>query len=167
MKRVLTACAIWALASLASAAPLTLTGADGKSITLSDAEFAALPREKITFDIHGAKATYEGPALTTILAKAGAPTGEALRGAALAQVALIKAADGYAVALSLGETDPALHDTQIILADKADGKSLAAEDGPYRLIVGGDKRPARSARQVVAIEIKALAAGKPPAAMAH
>jgi hypothetical protein len=50
-----------------------------------------------------------------------------------------------------------MRETHIILADKADGKALGAEDGPYRLIIGGDKRPARSARQVIAVELKSLA----------
>ena len=41
----------------------------------------------------------------------------------------------------------------IILADKRDGKPLAATEGPFRIVAPGDKRPARWIRQVTAFRI--------------
>lgn len=39
------------------------------------------------------------------------------------------------------------------LADAKDGRPLAADEGPYRLIVPGEKRPARWARQIARISV--------------
>ncbi len=44
----------------------------------------------------------------------------------------------------------------VLVADRKDGKPLDAHEGPFRLVVPGDKRPARSARSIVKIEIRAL-----------
>ncbi len=41
----------------------------------------------------------------------------------------------------------------MILADSVDGRPLPAAEGPYRLVVPGDRRPDRSVRQVVAIAV--------------
>jgi DMSO/TMAO reductase YedYZ molybdopterin-dependent catalytic subunit len=110
----------------------------------------------------GKKATYEGVPLTALLARVDAPTGEKLRGGELTDVVIVTAADGYQIALSLAETDPAMRKSAIILADKQDGKPIAAEDGPYRLIVEGDLRPARSARMVTKIEVRRLGEARSP-----
>lgn len=40
------------------------------------------------------------------------------------------------------------------MADTMDGKSLDANTGPFRLVVTEDKRPARSVRNLVSIEVK-------------
>jgi len=42
------------------------------------------------------------------------------------------------------------------LADQADGKPLDPKEGPFRLVVDGDLKPARSARSVVEIDLKHL-----------
>lgn len=106
---------------------------------------------------HGQTHVYEGPLLIDVLAKVGAPTGKSLRGRALAQAVLVEASDGYVVALGLAEADPGTRAQRIILADKADGAPLNATDGPFRLVVEGDLRPARSARMVRKISIVRLA----------
>lgn len=48
-----------------------------------------------------------------------------------------------------------------ILADTRDGKPLDAHEGPYRIIVPGEKRPGRWVRQVQRIELRFAA--PPPA----
>jgi DMSO/TMAO reductase YedYZ molybdopterin-dependent catalytic subunit len=63
-------------------------------------------------------------------------------------------ADGYKVVLALGEIDPEFHPGQVLVADSMDGKPLGPQTGPLRLIVSEDKRPARSVRNLVSIEIK-------------
>ena len=71
---------------------------------------------------------------------------------------IASAADGYTVALALAETDPLVRKEQIILADGAGGQPLRAALGPYRLVVEGDLRAARSARSVISLEVRRLSA---------
>jgi hypothetical protein len=66
------------------------------------------------------------------------------------------AADGYHVVLALAETDPAMRPNRIILADRCNGAAMAAPEGPFRMVVEGDLRPARSARQVTSIAVVRL-----------
>lgn len=146
---------------------LLVVGLDGRSTIVTAAEIAAMPRMKVTFAGHGEGHDYEGPLLIDVLAKAGAPTGKALRGEALADVALVEAADGYAVAFGLAEADPNTRANRMILADRADGAPLPAKDGPFRVIVEGDLRPARSARMVFRISLVRLGGAKGPRAHAH
>jgi hypothetical protein len=143
-----------ALALPASAQSVELTGFDGAKSTLGGAAWAALPRETVEMTIHGQAHVYSGPTLASVLATIGAPLGEALRGPALKSWVLVRAADGYGVVLSLGEVDPALNPGRVILADADKGAPLPAEDGPVRLVVEGDARPARSARQVTTIDLR-------------
>ncbi|NQE65169.1 molybdopterin-binding oxidoreductase [Caulobacter sp. RHG1] len=147
------------LASPVAAQTLVLTGPAGQSVTLSAADIAALPRQTVTFAGHGESHVYEGPLLIDVLAKAGAPTGQALRGPALANVVLVEAGDGYKVAFGLAEADPGTRANRMILADKADGAPMGEGQGPFRLIVEGDLRPARGARMVSAIKVINLGGG--------
>lgn len=138
---------------------LTLVGLGGQTVTLGAAELAAMPRQSVTFAGHGERHVYEGPLLIDVLAKAGAPTGKALHGPEMADVVLVEAGDGYAVALGLAEADPGTRANRIILADRADGAPLAVREGPFKLVVEGDLRPARSARMVKRITVTRLGGG--------
>lgn len=89
-----------------------------------------------------------------MLERVGAPLGERLRGPALLSHVVVGAADGYALVLSLAEVDPAMRSTAVILADRVDGTPIQAEDGPFRLVVEGDARPARSVRQVTSVAVR-------------
>lgn len=142
------------LASLSGpvqAQTLALVGLDGRTVSLDQEALAALPRQTVTFAGHGESHVFEGALLIDVLAKAGAPTGKALRGAELADVVVVEASDGYRVAFGLAEADPNTRPNRIILADRVDGAPLAAQDGPLRLVAEGDLRPARSARMVTRI----------------
>lgn len=44
-------------------------------------------------------------------------------------------------------------DGPILVADKKDGKALATEEGPLRIVVPGEKRQARWTRQLVALKL--------------
>jgi hypothetical protein len=44
----------------------------------------------------------------------------------------------------------------VYLVDRCDGKALDDHDGPLRLLVPDDGRPARGARQVDTIRVEAL-----------
>lgn len=105
---------------------------------------------------HGRTSTWQGPLLSDVLARVGAPRGDALRGPDLADVVILTAQDGYRVALSLAETDAGVRPNRIILALQTEGHALAANDGTVRLVVEGDLKPARSERQVARIELRRL-----------
>ena len=143
------------LAAPAWAADLTLTGPDGQSASLSAADIAALPHVRLTVTIEGRSATYDGAPLGPLLAKVGAPSGQALRGPALRDVVLVAGRDGYAAAIALAETDPGFRKDQIILADRMDGQPLGDTAGPLRLVVEGDLRAARCVRMVSSIAVRA------------
>lgn len=145
-----------ATAGGASAQSVALLGPDGQVATLSAGDLAKLARVKVTLDQHGKVAVYEGASLGDVVARVGAASGKAIHGAEMATVIRVSAADGYQVVLGLAETDPGTRPNRAILADSADGAPLGA-DGPFRLVVEGDLRPARSARNVERIEVLRLA----------
>ena len=78
---------------------------------------------------------------------------DSLRGPALATRLVVEASDGYRVVLTLADLDPSLGGRRVLLADRVDGKPLPADEAPWRLIIVGDQRPARSTRQVVRIRV--------------
>lgn len=147
--------------TFAAAQDLLLKGLAGQSVSLTPAELAAMPHVTLTVSVEGKTHTYAGVPLTQLLARVGAPSGAALKGAALSDVVIVTAKDGYAVALALAETDPLVRKDQIILADAADGAPMPDGLGPYRLVVEGDQRGARLARMVVSIELRQLAPHPP------
>lgn len=91
--------------------------------------------------------------LASALALVGAPVGGGLKGPALAAHVQVEAADGYRVAFSLAELDPATGSTEAYIAFERDGEPLDASMGPYRLVVPTDRRGARWVRQVTRIRI--------------
>ena len=141
-------------ASAVVAQTVSLEGIDGQALTVSAAALQAMPHQALTVTSEDGRAVrYEGVPLSLLLQKVGAPAGKALRGPEMADVVIVSATDGYRVALSLAETDASLRGEAILLADRADGQALAAHDGPFRLIVEGDRRPARAARMVSDIRL--------------
>lgn len=115
---------------------------------------AGLPRGEATLAVHGGKTRCEGVWLGGLLAKAGVATGNAVRGPALATLVVAEAADGYRVVFSLGEVT--LGKTEVLVADRCDGKPLAEADGPVRLVVPGDARGARSVRQLRSLSTRVV-----------
>jgi DMSO/TMAO reductase YedYZ molybdopterin-dependent catalytic subunit len=98
--------------------------------------------------------TYSGVPLMDLLAPLGVPHGSMLMGKALDEYAVATGSDGYKTVLSLGEIDPAFHPGVVLVADTLDGQPLGAKTGPFRLVVSEDRRPARSVRNLVEIEVK-------------
>jgi len=135
---------------------LTLLYGDHKPVVLSGAELKAVPHISVT--IHNphtnADETYFGVRLSDLLAKMGAPLGSELHGKALASYIVATGSDGYKAVLALGEIDPGFHPGEVLVADMMDGKSLDAHSGSFKLVVTEDKRPARSVRNLVSIELK-------------
>jgi hypothetical protein len=135
-------------------AGISVQGLEGKLVNLTAEDLAKMPRHAIKASEHGTSATFEGVLLSDVLAKVNVPIGEKLRGKALTQYVLVEAADGYRVVFALPELDTAFIDQPVYLVTKRDGKPLSEKEGPFRLVVPGDKRPARWVRQVTALKIK-------------
>ena len=153
---LIAALAALSLAGQAMAQTVALKGPDGQSASLSPADLAALPQVKLTVTHHGKTETFEGAPLADVVARVGAASGKAVRGPELATVIRVTARDGYQVVFGLAETDPGTRKGKIILAGR-DASGPLKEDGPFRIVVEDDLRPARSARMVETIEVVRLA----------
>ena len=135
-----------------SPAPLTVI-VDGVARNVPAASLRTMPRDTMQLVAHDQPSvTYEGISLAAIVKSVGVRT-DSLRGPALATRIVTESSDGYRVVLALADLDPSLGGKRILLADRMDGRPLPAAEGPWRLLVGGDQRPARSARQVLRIRI--------------
>jgi hypothetical protein len=136
---------------------LTLADASRKTV-VTTAELKAMPHISVTFhNTHtNADESYSGVRLADMLAKLGAPLGSDLRGKALGDYIVATGSDGYKVVLALAEVDPGFHPGEVIVADTMNGQPLDAHNGPLKLVVTEDKRPARSVRNLVSIELKTL-----------
>jgi hypothetical protein len=141
-----------------SAQPATVRVAGPRSLTVSTADLAAMPRTHVTTTVRDQQSTYEGVSIRELLTRVGVPAGEALRGRDLASAVVVTGADGYQAAFGIAEFDPAYTDRVAILADRKDGNPLAGNEAPFQLVLSGEKRPARWVRQVVSIEVRTLAA---------
>ncbi|WP_430446704.1 molybdopterin-dependent oxidoreductase [Sphingorhabdus contaminans] len=128
---------------------------------VDDALMSGLPVIEADLTAHGISQKCSGPSLSDVLDRLGFPTGKELTGPALETGVIVRGRDGYAVLFSLGELDAALGAKSVIIATQCDGKPLADADGPYRLVLPGEERAARSVRQVIAIEAVHLASKSP------
>jgi hypothetical protein len=143
-------------ATPAAAQTLDVIGPAGQHAVFTAKEVAAMPHVRVAVNQHGQAHAYEGVPLAEIVAAVGAARGDAVKGPELATVIRVTAADGYQVVLGLAETDPGTRAGRVVIADREAGRPLPAQDGPFRLVVEGDLRPARSARQVEVIEVLPL-----------
>ncbi|WP_267220478.1 molybdopterin-dependent oxidoreductase [Dyella silvae] len=154
----LGACLVFA--AHANDAPTAVTPAGvqvlaaGKSpLTLDAKTLAGMPHEEVTASSHDEPASqWRGVKLVDVLAKAGVSLEKPLHGRSLASFVRVTAADRYQVVFALSDLDPTLGNTRVLLVDMRDGKPLE-KDGPFRLLVPGDKRPARWVRNVTVIEV--------------
>ncbi len=132
--------------------------ADGKSATLKLADLEAMPQRTLT--VHNAHRqvdeVYTGVGLGDLLAKYGLTT-EGV-GAKRVYHSYVRAegTDGYFVVYSASELEFSLHTGDAIVALTVDGKPLT-EDGQFKMVLGGDKKPARwvtnlSGLRVVTVE---------------
>ncbi len=151
-------CLLFSASQAQTAAPavtVKVTGEVLTPLTLSSADLAAMPRTTASAkDKQGVPHSFSGVAVSDILNQAGVTTGRQLRGENLAKYLLVTCGDGYQVVFSLAELDSSFTDRVVILADQMEGKPLPAGTGPFRLIVPGEKKPARNCFQVVSLVIR-------------
>lgn len=122
-------------------------------VEIAAATLAALPQHVAEAFFHGGAQRCTGPRLDAVLASAGVASGVELRGEALRQVVRAEGADGYAVVFAVGDLDPLLGNATVVVARQCNGKDLVADEGPYRLLADGDRRGARSVRQLVRLSV--------------
>jgi hypothetical protein len=133
-----------------------IIGPTGKQVVVTPQLLASLDRAEATMINHGASHTYEGVRLTELLRLVGAPTGARIHADADRDYLVVTGGDGFRAVYSLAETDGSVQRHPVILADKMDGAALIPHDAPYRLVVDGDQKPARSVYAVAKIEVKVL-----------
>ncbi|MDB4923808.1 molybdopterin-dependent oxidoreductase [Mucilaginibacter sp.] len=136
-------------------ASVKVTGEVASALDLKLADLQQFKQTELTRkDRDGKDHIYSGVILSEILQKAGATLGKDLRGENLTKFVQVEASDGYQVVFALAELDKDFTDRMIILADKVDGKPLLPADGPFRIIVQDEKKPARCIKQVIGIKIQ-------------
>ena len=127
----------------------------GEALVLDAALLARLPRRSVAVaETHHVKAgTFEGVSLRDLLTEAKVPAGDAVRGKLVSWIVTVDAADGYRAVFSLAEVEPSFAEKLVLVADTRDGRPLAADEGPLRLVVPDENRPARWVRQVTRISV--------------
>ena len=125
-------------------------------MTIAAKDLADLPRHTAVLNDHGKQISYEGALMHDVLARAGIDFSKGLHGKQLSSYVAALANDGYEVVYALAEFDPTVTDSGIILADKRDGLALAADEGPLRVVVPHDARPARSLKLLREIDVVQL-----------
>jgi len=154
---------LFALSPCAAQTPaLVVDGEVGHRLALSLDDLRAMTHQRVDVEQQGARVSYEGVLLNELLRSAGVDIGRApLQGKALVSVVFVTASDGFQAVFTLGELDNASADRRPLLADARDGRPLAGNDGPLRLVVPGDRYPFRSVRQVVRLTVAQVSAPKP------
>jgi Oxidoreductase molybdopterin binding domain len=99
---------------------------------------------------------YEGVLRSDLFSKAGAPMGHQLRGPTMTTYVLAEASDGYRVIFSMAELDSDFADSDAIVADTLDGAALGPNEGPFKLVVPHDKRPARWVRMLQSLTVSQI-----------
>ncbi len=128
---------------------------DGQTTVFTGAELAQMPHQDVTaFDFHDKKShAFSGVPVHDLLAKVGVPFGEKLRGKFLRMAVIAHTRDNYDIIFALAEFDDAFNSRTIFAVDRQDGQPLGEALSPARLVVPGDKRPARWAHMVTSLEV--------------
>lgn len=116
-------------------------------VPLDASAWKDLAPHSVVYSAHGKTLRCDGVGLADVLRKANLLPAQ-LRGPDLAKVVLVVARDGYRVSFALAEIDPGTGNTPAVLATHCDGRPLDDKEGPLRLVVPDDVRPARSIRQI-------------------
>jgi len=138
-------------------AEVRVIGDVGQSLVLTADQVAALPHRTIRADGHDHKPhTYEGVPVALLLAKAGVPLGDRLRGTALAQCVVVEAADGYRASFAIAELDTSFSPGPVLLVDRQDGAAPPPSEGRLRIAAPSDRRFGRWVRMVTALRVRRL-----------
>lgn len=139
-----------------SAQSLKVTTSDGNTTTFSAEDLASFAHVVVDVQDHGTPAQFQGIPLVALLQKAGLKFDAKSHVPAISDVIIVEASDGYKASFAIAEIDPSISSSQVVLADKSDGKPLDAKQGPLRIIATGDKRAARWVRQVTVVRVASM-----------
>lgn len=133
---------------------ITISGEGITPITLTKTMFADMKQVVVMAKAHDEKVhRYSGVTIADLLTKAGILLGDSAKRKTVNSYIIVTAADNYKAIYALPEIDPLFANRTLILADRADKKPLPAEDGPFQIIVPGEKKHARWIRQVTSIQV--------------
>jgi Oxidoreductase molybdopterin binding domain len=135
-------------------ATITVIGINGTTATLSTSDLSKLPQQTVKVLDHGTPATFEGVLLTDVLAKVELPVGEKFHSTAASYYLVVEAQDRYRAVFAWAELDSTFMDKAVYVVTSRDGKPLSGNDGPFELVVPGEKRSARWVRQLTALKIR-------------
>ncbi|HLT87780.1 MAG TPA: molybdopterin-dependent oxidoreductase [Sphingobacterium sp.] len=156
-RRIYLTFAIFSILMIGEIRAQVLLGIDGdvaQKVALTMAELNRLPMQQyVVTGEHHDTITYDVVQLTHVLALAGVPTRDQLKGEELQKIVVITAGDGYKVVFSLPELDPKTEGGTVLLAIGQDGKPLRKQIGPLRIIVPNDRLHSRWVRDVRHIDV--------------
>jgi hypothetical protein len=132
---------------------LSVTGIDGKTVPFVAVALAKLPKQTVKTGGPGTPVEYQGVLLSDVLAKVDIPLGEKFHKTAASYYLVAEAADGYRAVFSWAELDPSIAEKPVYVVFQRDGKDLPEKEGPFELVVPGEKRNARWVRQLQALRI--------------
>lgn len=124
------------------------------TVTIDTGWLGALPRGTATLTFGSTPVThvFEGPLLWAVLVEARlVDAGDA--GSVPRQILRIEGADGYRAVVAMGEVSPAFEGKGVLLAETMDGQALERP----RVVIPGDRRAARSVRDVVGLVVEVAA----------
>jgi len=133
---------------------IIISGEGINSFTLTKGNFADMKQVVIMAKGHDEKVhRYSGVTMADILTKAGVTLGDEAKRKTVSSYIVVTAADNYKAIYTLAEIDPLFANRSIILADREDKKILPVANGPFQIIVPGEKKHGRWIRQVTAIQV--------------
>ena len=131
-----------------------------KTGTLSLADLERLGPVTLAWTSHGETHQVKGVRLDKVLAHFGftpgpmgkdVPLPQKVKG--FRQVLVATARDGFQAVFSCAEVSEGMGQTVALLAWEVDGKPLASDVGPFRVVVVTDGMPSRSLRQLERIRV--------------
>ena len=137
-------------------ATIQVTGLSGSTAMLTAGDLYRMAQQTVKTTDHGTAVTFEGVLLSDVFARVRTPTGETFNKTVASYYVIVEAADGYKVVLSWAEIDPTFTDRKVYVVTKRDGKLLSDKDGPFELIVPGERRASRWVRQVKTLKVEPL-----------
>jgi hypothetical protein len=132
---------------------LTVAGVGGKTVPFVAVTLAKLPQQTVKNTDKGVPVEYRGVRLFDVLAQVDLPVGDEFHKTAASYYLVAEASDGYRAVFSWAELDPSIAEKSVYVVFKRDGKDLAEKEGPFELVVPGEKRNARWVRQLEALRI--------------
>ena len=127
---------------------------DKSDFAPSNSELALFQQRTIKAIEHKTPVTFQGVLLTDVLAKVATPTGEKFHSTAASYYLVAEGRDGYRAVFAWTELDPSFTGKSVYVVTRRNGKPLSDNDGPFELVVPGEKGNARWVRQLTALRIE-------------